>query len=109
MYQSKENAGSIPWKSTRTGVGHGEGPRQPCVLEPTRSDCQFLRGNDRRTGKNEALHFRLRDGMKEKCREMRRDECARCGAYTPQTAATEMREETGWEVKDKRRKEEAET
>ena len=47
--------------------------------------------------------------MKEKCREMRRDECARCGAYTPQTAATEMRKETGWEEEDRRRQEEAET
>ena len=33
--------------------------------------------------------------MKEERREMRRDECARCGAYTPQAVATEMREETG--------------
>ena len=55
MYQSKENAGSIPWKSTRTGGGHGEGPRRLCVLEPTRSDSQFLRRSDCKTGKKEAL------------------------------------------------------
>ena len=58
MYQSKENAGSIPWKSTRTGGGHGEGPRRPCVLEPTRSDSQFLHRSDYETGENGALQFR---------------------------------------------------
>ena len=80
------------------------------MLEPTRSDSQFLRGNDRKTeGENGAQQFRLRDGMKEKRRGMRRDECARCGAYTPHTAATEMRKETGWEEEDRRRQEEAET
>ena len=51
----------------------------------------------------------MRDGVEEKRREMRRDECARCDAYTPQTAATEMREQTGWEGEGERRKEEAGT
>ena len=83
------------------------------MLEPTRSDSQFLRGSDRKTGKKRSTAVltavrRLRNGTKEKRGGMRRDECAHCGAYTPQTAATGMRKETGWEKEDEMRKEEDE-
>ena len=71
--------------------------------------ASFCAGAIARQGENGAQQFRLRDGMKEKRRGMRRDECARCGAYTPHTAAKEMRKETGWEEEDRRRQEEAET
>ena len=81
------------------------------MLEPTRSDCQFLRRSDCKTGEQ-------RDSAvpAEKREMARRRSAGTCdetsvrtaGTYTPQAATTEMKEEKGQKEEDTRRKEEDE-
>ena len=82
------------------------------MLEPTRSECQFLRRSDCKTGeKRDSVQFRLKS---ERWHEGEAQGIAGCsetsvrtaGTYTPQAATAEMKEEKGQKEEDTRRKEE---
>ena len=83
------------------------------MLEPTRSDSQFLRRSDCKTGEKRDSAGRRPAEKREMARRQSAGTCGEtsvrtAGTYTPQAATTEMKEEKGQKEEDTRRKEEDE-